>query len=727
MEFDILQEYESKNIEIAVKIRNNHKKDELDILEFYPEFKLNDTYTGTNSTQLNSIKPYQLLPYFKTVIVDVLPLKDEKLFNIHYGMSIDELIELERKGKAVIRLPQSYTKYENINDNYLDPILELKPPSSPSRDLNYSCLINSNFLTELDARKTFFEGKLFDFGNNLALENGMIDPLTITAFDIITGNKAGFLNVDEEVYINILKTNCQKLSLLGYKNINKSLKKILELGYGRLDWAFAYSVAYTSFLTDPIFNSLNGTHLVNNVTKDILNDLFIRTENNNLFKEIFKNDGGSLNYDLGKILTEEIITELPLSFEQSLDFDGGAIKALKSLENAVDNRSFDNITDRVHNLKTEINETDQTVKEMKNRFVKAKGYVSKIGISVAILGPASNFVVDPSVKPIIDTISLFSGVLEGLNRYNVLDPIFEGALKLKKKNHVLYLYNNYEKYDIVDYNLDSRILKSRQVFKDDIGCKYEYYEKLYNKIPILRVIIDVDTRYLIGKGPKLVHDGNIPNAKQFEEIEKWFKKTYPVEFWKIMHNHLLLYGRAYLVKNHESSFSIIDPKIIRPVYRYGKLKNYKMLDKSGREKTLLKHSVLALDPPEVLPLVEYYIPLFDEIYPKITLKKDRPKLLYDVFFKKLQTAKNLMYTEFELPKKIFEEILPISIKLKNIMWSTIVLIDLGDIYRKNNNYKDALKYYLLAQNCLENRVYSNEMEQLDLEISNKILETNKFI
>ncbi len=110
MEFELLQEYESKNIEKAVKILHGYKKDELDISEFYPEFKLNNPYTATNSTPLNSIKPYQLLPFFKTVIVDVLPLESENLFETYYGMSVNELIELKSRGRAVMKLSISIYK-----------------------------------------------------------------------------------------------------------------------------------------------------------------------------------------------------------------------------------------------------------------------------------------------------------------------------------------------------------------------------------------------------------------------------------------------------------------------------------------------------------------------------------------------------------------------------------------------------------------------------------------
>ncbi len=269
------------------------------------------------------------------------------------------------------------------------------------------------------------------------------------------------------------------------------------------------------------------------------------------------------------------------------------------------------------------------------------------------------------------------------------------------------MYNNYGKYDVDDYNLNKRVLEGNRVFKDNISRRYEYYEKLYREIPILRVLIDFETRNLIGKGPRLEYQGKIPNAKKLEKIQEGFNKNYPVEFWRIMHNHLLLYGQAFMVKNNNSSYSIINPKCIRPIHN-----NYRILDKRGKEKILPKDRVLSLD-PSLISLIKYHIPLFDMVYPKITLKGNRPKLLYDIFFERLRIAENLIFTDFEIPKKILEEILPISIKLKNIMYSTIVLKELADLHKKNQSYDEALEYYIKAQECLKNMVYSNIMEKLE--------------
>ena len=140
MDLEVLKELDTSKAEEAGKISKNYKKDKIDILDFYSKLNLNTPYTETNSTSLSSINPYQLMPFFNTVIVDIMPLPNEKLFEKHYGMSVEDLIELERKEKVAIRLPRCYIDYKDIENDYLDPILSRRPPTSPLINLGYGLL-----------------------------------------------------------------------------------------------------------------------------------------------------------------------------------------------------------------------------------------------------------------------------------------------------------------------------------------------------------------------------------------------------------------------------------------------------------------------------------------------------------------------------------------------------------------------------------------------------------
>lgn len=336
MDLELLSELDSKKANEAAKISKNYKKDKVDILDFYPDLNLNTPYTGTNSTNSNSIKPYQLLPFFNTIIVDILPLPNEKLFNKYYGTSVEELIELERKKKVAIRLSSRYVTYKNVVDDYLDPILSRRPPSSFFINLCYGNLVNGKIIKELEEIEKLFKNKEFDFGNNLSMEMGIIDPMVLVSSDIIMRHKPYLSNLNNDDYSKFTQNNFIKLSCSGYKNVNEFLKELLNSGHGRLDWAFTYSSTYASFLADPILSSLNGTHMVHSNMKEILNDLIIRNSNKILNAKLQSKSSEILAYDIGKTLSEEIFTPLPLNLEKSLDYDyKGAINALKSLEKVV--------------------------------------------------------------------------------------------------------------------------------------------------------------------------------------------------------------------------------------------------------------------------------------------------------------------------------------------------------------------------------------------------------
>ncbi len=315
-----------------------------------------------------------------------MPFLNQKLFEKHYGMSVEELIELERKEKVAIRLPRLYMEYKDIENDYLDPILSRRPPSSPLINLCYSLLINDKVAKDISETEKFFKNKEFDFGNNLTMEMGSINPYPIASLDIISGDRPYLMDFDNNAYQKGTESNFYKLSYLGYSNVNNFLLEMLKVGNGRLDWAYAYSSAYASFLADPIIGSLNGTHMVNYNMKEILNDLIIRTSNEELKKSLLSKSNNILCYDIGKTLTEEINTPLPLTFEESLEYDfKGATNALKSLEKVIDKKNRNEIIDLTNELKNEIYEAGHIAENMR-KPTKHLTKVSNITTTISLLG-----------------------------------------------------------------------------------------------------------------------------------------------------------------------------------------------------------------------------------------------------------------------------------------------------------------------------------------------------
>jgi hypothetical protein len=740
MDLTDLKELDSLKADEYGRISKKNKKDKIDILDFYQDLNLDTTYTSANSASSNSIKPYQLFPFFKTVIVDVLPLYTEALFERYYGMSVEDLIELERKDKVAIRLPGIYTDYKDVENDYLDPILSRRPPSTFLINLKYGMLINNKISEEISEMENFFKNKEdFDFGNNLSMEMGMVDPLVITSSDIVTGNRPFLSNLNNDSYIKFTQNNFLKLNYTGYGNVNNFLKELLNVGHGRLDWAFTYSSAYTSFLADPILNSLNGTHMVNYNMKEILNDLIIRTSNDKLNKELLKKSNEILCYDIGKTLSEEISTPLPLTMQDSLDLDfDGATNALKSLEKVIDGKNRNEIIELSIALKNELFEAGQIVEGMRGATERDTTKITNITTTISLLGAGAGYLSgDPHFQPILNAIPLVSGGLSSIARTETLQKVIGRVVKSNKNDHVLYLYNNFKKVPITS-NIDKiEILKSKKDFKDDLSKKYEYYEYIYRNIPIIRVLIDITSRLIVGKGLKLEYTGDetVPNSKIIEFLTRWQKENLPNEIIVMQNKYLLLYGKSYFLtsvvnkgRKKDLKLKPVHPKFIRPIYKNFLLKGYKILNEEGKIEFIKKDLIMSLDnSSKNISFVEKYIFLLDEIYPRITNKEIRPKLFYDVLLDNLDKASELTENDYNKSKKILLDTFKIAQYLENNVYSTIILITLGDLNRKYNKYAEAIEYYEKAQDFLEGKVYSVIMENLEKDLVYKILETLKLI
>jgi hypothetical protein len=737
MEKDELNELDIKKAEDYGKIHKKNKKNpkaKIDILDFYHGTNLTPPYSSANSANSYSIKPYQLLPFFKTIIVDILPLPNEELFNEYYGMSVEDLIELERKGKVVIRLPDTYEGYKNID--YLDPIFLQNPQTSFLINTVYGYIINNKLEEEMEDTGNLFKNE-FDFGSNLTMEMGMIDPMAIASWDILSGSDPYLVDVDNKTYKTITHNNFNKLSYSGYSNVNTFLKKLLSVGNGRLDWAFTYSNTYTSFLADPTLSSLNGTHMVNYNMKEILNDLIIRTRNEDLRKKLFSESENILSYDIGKTLSEEISAPLLFNFEESLDYDyNGAINALKSLEVVIDEKNKDEIIDLTNELKSEIYKAGQIAENMRGSVEKNPKRIANISTIISLLGEfGGQLTNDPHVKPLLDAISYVGKNGEIMAEAGIIPKIVEEAVKFNKNDHVLYLFNNYENFRVTPRTDKIRIMKSKRVFKDDLSKKYEYYEYIYKKIPIVRVLIEINSRITAAEGPSIVYKGEDKEEglKIEEFLKEWQKEYFPIEALRLQLKHLFLYGRSYHLKqivNNNGKKHInpilVRPNFIRPIYKKDQFVAYKIINEKGREKLINKEDIGAFIPSKNRSLVEKYIYMLDLIYPEITNKDKRPKLQYDVLFANLEKGSELS-EDYDKSMEILLNTLEIAQYLENLVYIVTILLALGDLNRKFNLNKKALEYYEQAQENLEGKVFSNVMEELEKKILNKIIDTQKFL
>ena len=75
----------------------------------------------------SEISPGYLLPFFEQVVVPHRAL-NERSFEKVFGMNVEDLVSLIKKGRVVLNITDSYVHYSNLD--FFDPVLELMPPSN---------------------------------------------------------------------------------------------------------------------------------------------------------------------------------------------------------------------------------------------------------------------------------------------------------------------------------------------------------------------------------------------------------------------------------------------------------------------------------------------------------------------------------------------------------------------------------------------------------------------
>lgn len=477
-----LEELDRKYINQMNEIARNYNKKEVDILDFYPNFNLKPPYTNFNPLSEKNLKPFQLLAFFSGVIVDIKPFQKRDDFNRFYGMSTTELLELHEKGCVYFNLVSPCSDFHDLENDYLDCILEKNIGISCWSNLYHGYVINNNF--ELfEEIGSFFKDKTFNFGSSSLIELGLIDPLTIAAMNIGSGFKNPLLPIPDENYKLFTEINFKKLWACGFNEINTFLKIFLEEG-NRLDYGFVFSNIYLNFLCNPILDSLNGTYLVNNQLKELYKDLTMRDFNQTfpkLNKTIPKfeiDESLILNSDVGKILCDEITIPTLMSLEDYDDYDcKSPIKALKSLENAVENKNINEILDLTEAYKDELYSAGKIAEDMQSSVNKKIDLIDKFSMAIGLVGSLGSQMSNPDIKPIFDISNSLGSMVPLVFKSKTGKTILNKISRFNKPDHVLFLYDNYEKLNIHSFNRNHILNRTEYKinyipFNDDLTDKY---------------------------------------------------------------------------------------------------------------------------------------------------------------------------------------------------------------------------------------------------------------
>lgn len=653
MELGDLKELDKKEQERVSNIAKKHESDKkVDVNVFYKDFNLDEPHTCYNPISSVDLKPFQLAPFFKNIVLDIKPLHSEDEFKKYYGMDVEKCYELKNEGLFKFRLSNNYTDYSNLNNDYLDLILDDKPPVSNVVNRAHGLLINGDD-SSINDLFHLIGSKDFDFGRYMLNDLGLSDSYMISAFDIMAGHTYNLKNGDNEIYEIEMAHNFTKLWACGYNEINELFKLLLGTGNGRLDWAFVFSNVYANILSNPILDSINGTQMMHSRIKYLAKDMSIQ-KLDSIFPDL-KNPAHNLEFDDSilssdklSIMTKTIDMPTLLNSDDLDDFDfKGAINALKTLEDIIDNKRIDEISGATQDLQNELISVGNIVKGLQEGKIRKKNILSNVSWGLSSVGFFGSLFGDNPYNWILGLVSAGGFLLDSAIKFDSIDWILDKLNKLHKDNHIIYIYDNYDKLKFKDLKNPQINLKHNLTkFNDELTKKYEYYEYLYEKIPSIKVWIDIVIQNLIAGGSK-VEGGDPKIAYEINKMNKEISLDLKLKKWLFDH---FLYGSGYLIteisKTKYDAHSI-NPHFVRSINNSGKIKNYVLQD----GERIICDNIVCLNK---FSIIEKNMLLLDTYYPEITKIDSRPTLIRD----QLEINEKLVkdnYKNYDMIIKIFKE------------------------------------------------------------------------
>ena len=723
MELEDLKELDKKEQERVSNIAKKHEGDKkVDVNVFYKDFNLDEPHTCYNPILSVDLKPFQLAPFFKNIVLDIKPLHSEDGFKKYYGMDVEKCYELKNEGLFKFRLSNNYTDYSNLNNDYLDLILDDKPPVSNVVNRAHGLLINGDD-SSINDLFHLIGSKDFDFGRYMLNDLGLSDPYMLSAFDIMAGHTYNLKNGDNEIYEIEMAHNFTKLWACGYNEINELFKLLLGTGNGRLDWAFVFSNVYANILSNPILDSINGTQMMHSRIKYLAKDISIQ-KLDSIFPDL-KNPAHNLEFDDSilssdklSIMTKTIDMPTLLNSDDLDDFDfKGAINALKTLEDIIDNKRIDEISGATQDLQNELISVGNIVKGLQEGKIRKKNILSNVSWGLSSVGFFGSLFGDNPYNWILGLVSAGGFLLDSAIKFDSIDWILDKLNKLHKDSHIIYIYDNYDKLKFKDLKNPQINLKHNLTkFNDELTKKYEYYEYLYEKIPSIKVWIDIEIQNLIAGGSK-VEGGDPKIAYEINKMNKEISLDLKLKKWLFDH---FLYGSGYLITEiSKIKYDVhsINPHFVRSINNSGKIKNYVLQD----GERIICDNIVCLNK---FSIIEKNMLLLDTYYPEITKIDSRPTLIRD----QLEINEKLVkdnYKNYDMIIKIFKESVELCRQLDDKIHEIDLLNKIGLCYIIKGRPEIAINYLndanILAQSCM-----SDEAKKLNEETI-KILDDCKDI
>jgi hypothetical protein len=311
-----LEAYESEEQEVARRLMDKHLQGpDIDLATFYEDkaaFK--DTYVYEMGLPLT-------LPllFYEQVITELAVPRDSQAFEKLMGMDVETYASLYKRRRLIPRMTWP-TKYADLD--YLDPLLELKPPTIARANALVKTILAKRGLNPIKAMdfrseaQKVIDGRFGDLANQFQQVNRNVDQLYIES-----------LLIDNHV----------KLKSLGYTEIADSI-----LSVNQPLTKLASSLAYSMILAKPIVDGVGGWPQTDERSLRLMGKMDLKLDPTYLFPT-----------EVGRFLTKTYALDSVISADASmldgLYSEGAIVKArrlLSELDKAVRAKDAEKVADR---------------------------------------------------------------------------------------------------------------------------------------------------------------------------------------------------------------------------------------------------------------------------------------------------------------------------------------------------------------------------------------------
>lgn len=406
MDKKTLEEYQDEEVERVVHLTNEifdkkHAQKQISILDFYPEIKervKDETYTNPLSSSNFMVQ----LPFFHKLIFPIPPVTKPEWFKDR-SVSIEQILELEEKGKIIPVLTLYPTYYANLD--YLDQILEKKPPNLDFRAMMFDTFLSASRGIDLPS-----QAELWDIEGREAFR---VKPPPREASEIMSSPSISE-SVSAEEYA---ATAYVHLRSAGYDELAEFL-----LYHQNRELAFFGLHLYRHLLYWVPKRSMDG---VQSYDVDLARSAGL--------------DVQAFPLDVGKLLIKELrlIDFRKIGWAEILDIckeTEKARKALLELDKAVGERKAEKAVDRTKALEDIWRDTAETIKSVITWKERFKNFITiGCGVIGGLLGSVSE------LKPILG--HLIGGIGGGIVSTSIAEPTADYLVKLRKPSHVVATYD----------------------------------------------------------------------------------------------------------------------------------------------------------------------------------------------------------------------------------------------------------------------------------------------